>query len=401
MGKIITSFSNKGGVGKTTVMYNLACELADQNQKVLLIDADAQMNLTALIFRLSTGVEYDVSSLEQINRYQVEQIENDWHNNLKNYLSFSDYIETFIQNKTYKQQKIYRYNEAARIQQELELSSDNVMEQKQTGYIDFLPSGSKQFYDLEVKITDTIMQGKKNNLVGNHPHLFQKALNRFRDLYDFILIDTAPSFSVFNGLFVLSSDYFFTTIRPDFFSLQSIDNLSTIFNRWIDTFKAYEKDRESDGMEIKTRYLGSIINMKKKYSQGESDNIFAQTSNGWQSMLNRRLKKACVDISRVNSLEIDDMKYKYVIDHTEFEKIFCGRDPYILEEFLSISEKMFKVSEVCKIPLIHINQNIIINEYNIVAKTKINDYEKTYLQSIEETKKSYSHLAECFINNLQ
>jgi cellulose biosynthesis protein BcsQ len=48
-------FNHKGGVGKTTLVPNLGFILADQGQRVLLIDADPQMNLTAAMYGLSTS----------------------------------------------------------------------------------------------------------------------------------------------------------------------------------------------------------------------------------------------------------------------------------------------------------------------------------------------------------
>lgn len=57
MGKIITFFNHKGGVSKTTLVHNLGFMLADKGCKVLLIDADPQMNLTAAIYGLSTSTE--------------------------------------------------------------------------------------------------------------------------------------------------------------------------------------------------------------------------------------------------------------------------------------------------------------------------------------------------------
>jgi chromosome partitioning protein len=47
--KIISLFNHKGGVSKTTTTFNLGWMLAQQGHKTLIVDADPQCNLTALV----------------------------------------------------------------------------------------------------------------------------------------------------------------------------------------------------------------------------------------------------------------------------------------------------------------------------------------------------------------
>lgn len=44
--KIISDIYNKGGVGKSTLCFHLACALKEMGKKVLLLDLDPQCNLT-------------------------------------------------------------------------------------------------------------------------------------------------------------------------------------------------------------------------------------------------------------------------------------------------------------------------------------------------------------------
>ncbi|MFQ1780667.1 ParA family protein [Aeromonas veronii] len=64
--KSICFFNNKGGVGKTTLVANLAAELSINHQlKILLVDADPQCNLS----------QYLLSDDEYINEYEKEDPE--------------------------------------------------------------------------------------------------------------------------------------------------------------------------------------------------------------------------------------------------------------------------------------------------------------------------------------
>ena len=52
--KILTFFNNKGGVGKTSLIYHLAWTYADMGKRVVAVDLDPQANLTAAFLEEET-----------------------------------------------------------------------------------------------------------------------------------------------------------------------------------------------------------------------------------------------------------------------------------------------------------------------------------------------------------
>ena len=62
MTKIISVSNNKGGSGKTTLTSNLGYALSTLGKRILLIDADMQMNLTR---------SYDIAPDKDTNLYKA------------------------------------------------------------------------------------------------------------------------------------------------------------------------------------------------------------------------------------------------------------------------------------------------------------------------------------------
>ena len=85
MAKIISIFNHKGGVGKTTLTYNLSWALAEAGKKVLMLDADAQQNLSILV-RGNQEEIIELSTLENI------ETSNFWDTYLNIHDVFSHYL---------------------------------------------------------------------------------------------------------------------------------------------------------------------------------------------------------------------------------------------------------------------------------------------------------------------
>ena len=67
MAKSIAFFNNKGGVSKTTTCFNLGWMLANRGNRVVMVDADPQCNLTGMVL--------DLSEPDALDRFYQEHVE--------------------------------------------------------------------------------------------------------------------------------------------------------------------------------------------------------------------------------------------------------------------------------------------------------------------------------------
>ena len=69
--KTIAFFNNKGGVGKTTLVYHIAWMLAELGQRVLAADLDPQANLSSMFLEEERLEELKCKSSSEIGRAHV------------------------------------------------------------------------------------------------------------------------------------------------------------------------------------------------------------------------------------------------------------------------------------------------------------------------------------------
>ena len=170
--KIISIINQKGGVGKTTTVINLASALSQQGKKILVIDLDPQGNAT-------TGLGLS----------NTEQSEQTIYGILNGTMTISEVIKkTKFKN--------------------LDLISSNV---DLSGLEVETAGDSDRAFILKSKLTTY--------------------LNDSRALYDYILIDCPPSLSLLTVMALVSSNSLLVPLQTEFFALEGLTQLMKTIER--------------------------------------------------------------------------------------------------------------------------------------------------------------------------
>jgi chromosome partitioning protein len=181
----ISVFNNKGGVGKTTIIWNLAVSLADQNKSVLLIDFDPQCNLS-----IACLGDQEFSELLETNDQNP----------------FGQTIKAFA--LPYIQQN--KYGDVHVFQPKVKTKE---------GTLHIVPGDFwlNTFSDILNVGTDVI--GGAGLYRFTLPQIISEvAEKKFGIHYDYVLIDLPPSFNTLVRSALYCSDYFLVPCTPDLFS---------------------------------------------------------------------------------------------------------------------------------------------------------------------------------------
>ncbi|EIF6298064.1 ParA family protein [Clostridium perfringens] len=199
--EVVTFFNNKGGVGKTTTIVNLASYLSIyKNKKILLVDLDPQSNSTQII----------IPEDEWRDFYGPESTKK----TIYDYFKLMDAGEPILK----------KYEVPIR-------KSENNFK------VDLIPGHPN------LSIIDDLMSKSWTGAIGKDKGDLRRLnwLNQLKSFfekdYDFMFLDVGPSLGALNRSILLNSEYFITPMASDIFSLLGIENIAKWMKRWIEFYK--------------------------------------------------------------------------------------------------------------------------------------------------------------------
>jgi cellulose biosynthesis protein BcsQ len=194
IGPVLTFFNNKGGVGKTSLVYHLAWMFADLGKQIVVADLDAQANLTAAFL--------DDESIEKI--WDEKCTNATIYQCVKPLTEVNDIVAPALQ--------------------------------EITGHLHLLPG------DVALSSYEDILSTQWPDSMGDS-NLYRpmRILTSFWQVVqmaaeqvgaEVILVDIGPNLGAINRAVLLATDYVAIPLGADLFSLKGLSNLGPVLKSW-------------------------------------------------------------------------------------------------------------------------------------------------------------------------
>jgi len=280
LGKIINLFNHKGGVSKTTTVFNLAWMLGTMGKTVIMADFDPQCNLTGMVLG-----------------YQgVEDLEGTYRDNPPN--NIKDALSPAFEAKP---RQI--------------VGAECIQVPGNTNLL-LLPGhiGLAEYettLGIAQELSGSLLPLK--NLPGSIRYMLSETAAKYNA--DFVFVDMSPSLGPVNQNLLMTSDHFVVPLHPDYFSAMALSSLARVLPRW----RAWAE--MASGIEIlktadypfpepTSTYIGSVI-QKYRPRMGGASKAFQH----WIDQLVAGLKDQLVpELEKANLLDTADFKARVGID---------------------------------------------------------------------------------------
>lgn len=251
--KVISLINMKGGVGKTTLSVNIAeCLVRKHNKKVLIVDIDPQFNATQCLFTTEQYMEHLRNKRETI----IDVFDRDTRVNIS--------VVDGVTESSAKQ-----------------LSDIKPVEIKSNLWC--LP-GNLELCRLEIAPGE----GRENRL--------KKYLEKNSDAFDYVIIDTPPTPSLWMTSALIASDFYLIPVKADPISLTGIEMLNSIVSDKKDSF---DLDIKCIGLVLTiTENKTNVYNLAKESISGNKR---------WRKLLYRKElpKRTEVAAKQLNNFILD------------------------------------------------------------------------------------------------
>lgn len=242
--KIISVFNQKGGVGKTTTVVNLAVALAYLDKKVLVIDMDPQANAT-------TGLGIDKNKLES-SIYDL-------------FYLFSPEEEIVVEAENEEEVEIdEEISDASK--EDYQVVGEDIEEK-----IDLDPYIIKTKSGVDLIPSENSLSGLEVELVALDPlertQKLKEIIGAIHKDYDFVLIDLPPSLGLLSINALVASNSIIIPIQTEYYALEGVSELMNTFEL---VKESLNKDLYVEGVLLsmfdkRTKLAYEVVEEVKKY----------------------------------------------------------------------------------------------------------------------------------------